>query len=707
MSSHAGCAVPDRREAVITVLLVSGLLMFQVWGVSVRWWNGNLPGHEFRQAQTAITALFVQRDHDFSLAYPTPVLGKPWSIPFEFPLYQWTVVAVSNATGLPLIQAGRAVSVACFYLMLPALWLLLGRLGVAGTRRLLPLGMVLSCPLYFIYARSFMIETMALMFSLWFLHAFVAAVERRSWIWLVAANVAGLGAGLVKVTTFVLYLMPAGVWAVWWLWRARPQKDDATGGWRTAVRTAGWIAAATVVPIAASYGWVRFAEAVRTLNPSSRDLVSTALYRYNFGTWGTRLSAGIWKLHWDIIVQYLTPLPVLAGCAVLTVFVGCRWRIWIGWCVLFFIAVQALFPVIYASHDYYYAANAVLLMVAMGLVLAGLLEIPAGRPIIWTTIGILYAGLLWGYYGTYYEHMLRPSLGGNSLTEALRAVTDPDDVLIIAGEDWSSITPFYSQRRALMFRTSLEHDRTYVEEAFSRMAGEPVTALVLTGPQRANRDLLIRVAKQFGLDPSPAFTWHEYVVYLHQQLRPFAIETLLRRKDIIKLQVAPVVRPEDNPLLHREVPVASLLPRWRQYFREMHPQPVRYYSTFGLFAQEEPGRLALSAHPDTRLWFDLPAGSHRLSSDVQLDPKAYTGVPHGDASDGIEVIVTVISGKGRRTECYRRQYDPLDRPEDRGIQPFHVDVNLPSAGELELSVGPGPRGNAARDWVSLGPLTIR
>ena len=69
------------------------------------------------------------------------------------------------------------VSVACFYLSLPAVWLLLGRLGLARSRRLLVLGLMLTCPVYFIYARAFMMETMALMFSLWFLQAFVAAVE--------------------------------------------------------------------------------------------------------------------------------------------------------------------------------------------------------------------------------------------------------------------------------------------------------------------------------------------------------------------------------------------------------------------------------------------------------------------------------------------------------------------------------------------------
>ena len=41
----------------------------------------------------------------FRLAYETPVLGKPWSIPMEFPLYQWTVVVVSDLTGIALLAS--------------------------------------------------------------------------------------------------------------------------------------------------------------------------------------------------------------------------------------------------------------------------------------------------------------------------------------------------------------------------------------------------------------------------------------------------------------------------------------------------------------------------------------------------------------------------------------------------------------------------
>ena len=106
-------------------------LVFHLWGVGVGWESKNLPGVEYRQAQTALSAYFIKEDGDFSLAYPTPVLGKPWSIPMEFPLYQWTVVGVSELTGWGITLSGRLVSIACFYLMLPAVWLLLARWAVA------------------------------------------------------------------------------------------------------------------------------------------------------------------------------------------------------------------------------------------------------------------------------------------------------------------------------------------------------------------------------------------------------------------------------------------------------------------------------------------------------------------------------------------------------------------------------------------------
>ena len=233
-------------------------LLFNFWGVHVGWESKNLPGGEFRQAQTALAAFWIKAEHNFSPAYPTPVLGKPWSIPMEFPLYQWTVVGVSELSHWSLTKAGRAVSIACFYLTLPAIFLLLGRWRVAPAHRWLVLAVVLTCPFYIFYARAFLIETMALMFSVWFWVAFERAVAERSRAWLALAVLAGTGAGLVKVTTFILYLLPAGWWAAARLWRTRKTT------WKAEL---AWMAAAVAVPFAATLWWLHFSDATKALNP--------------------------------------------------------------------------------------------------------------------------------------------------------------------------------------------------------------------------------------------------------------------------------------------------------------------------------------------------------------------------------------------------------------------------------------------------------
>ena len=317
--------LPESRAIRVGIVL---LFAFHAWAVTVGWRSSALPGQEFRQTQTAITALFIQRDHNFDLAYPTPVLGKPWSVPFEFPLYQWAVAGLSTAVGCPLHEAGRAVSLVCFYLCLPAVWLLLGRLGAPPLARWIVLGLMLTCPIYIFYVRAFLIETMALMFGLWFLAAFVAAVADRRVPWLMVANVAGIGAGLVKVTTLIVYLLPAAAVSLVWLWRDRPRPGAGAGAF---VRTAGWIAAATAGPLAATWWWTRLADSIKALNPSGSYFVSTELAGYTFGTWAVRLTPDTWSGQWRLVAANVASLPVLLVLAALWLAGGAgRWRRWVS-----------------------------------------------------------------------------------------------------------------------------------------------------------------------------------------------------------------------------------------------------------------------------------------------------------------------------------------------------------------------------------------
>src|SRR5690349_3116714 len=92
----------------LIILMFAVTLVWAVYTAALGWNNG-LSIHNFRQTQTAITSYYMIRGGPF-LKYETPVFGVPWSIPFEFPLYQWIVAKASVSFDLSLESAGRAVS---------------------------------------------------------------------------------------------------------------------------------------------------------------------------------------------------------------------------------------------------------------------------------------------------------------------------------------------------------------------------------------------------------------------------------------------------------------------------------------------------------------------------------------------------------------------------------------------------------------------
>ena len=49
--------------------------------------------HGFRQTHNALISYYLIQN-GFSFAYETPNWGEPWSVPHEFPIYQWIVDAI-------------------------------------------------------------------------------------------------------------------------------------------------------------------------------------------------------------------------------------------------------------------------------------------------------------------------------------------------------------------------------------------------------------------------------------------------------------------------------------------------------------------------------------------------------------------------------------------------------------------------------------
>jgi hypothetical protein len=195
----------------ILLLIFAVCLIHSLWAISRGWNNPLIDAHAFRQTQTAISVFYLLKGSPW-LAYETPVLGVPWSIPMEFPLYQGIVAILVKLFQTPIDQTGRFVSAFFFYLSLIPIYVILSYLQVARAFRWLFLSLFLASPLYLFWARTFMIESTALFFSLAYLACIAVYFRYKSPIIALLACLFGIAASLTKVTTMAGFLILACVW---------------------------------------------------------------------------------------------------------------------------------------------------------------------------------------------------------------------------------------------------------------------------------------------------------------------------------------------------------------------------------------------------------------------------------------------------------------------------------------------------------------
>jgi hypothetical protein len=228
VARHMTVASSRYLKGLAVVVLVAAV-SWHAWWASRGWHIPGLSGHEFRQAQTAVSIRAMKED-GFRLDYSTPIIGKPWAIPFEFPLYQGLAHLVSQKTGLGVVESGRWVSLLAFYLALPALILLMRRAGFSPFAAILGTLPVLFAPVYIFYSRTVLIESTALCASAWFLCLLMSYRAKRT-AWLLAATLLmGVAAVLTKATTWAVFCLPWAICVVVDLWRAR------RNGWRACRR---------------------------------------------------------------------------------------------------------------------------------------------------------------------------------------------------------------------------------------------------------------------------------------------------------------------------------------------------------------------------------------------------------------------------------------------------------------------------------------
>lgn len=426
-----------------------------------------LENHSFRQTQTALTAWWFVRE-GFSLAYLTPVGGPPWSIPFEFPLYQALVALLADSTGLSVATAGRLTSCAFMVGCLPPVATIVRRLGLPELVFHSFVVIALSGPLYVFWGRSVLIETTALWLTLMTIRGWLLASEDGWTVGRTLAFVAFATLAMLQKTTTALpvLIVLAGVHGLRELGRLR--SEDATAA--AVARRLAHAATMFAFPVAIGAAWVAWTDSVKGASVLGRHLTSDRLTAWVWGTLEQRLSAPLWD---GVVLSRLVEdnLGGLLGLALLIAPLLVHGAGPVRRVATVALAMGLLpllmFPNLHIAHTYYQVANAAFLMFAVALGLGAIIAPRVGSLATGVLLFVMLSMNLYiswnGVVGVMQNDMFLYTQE-NMVAAVIRRETPPEARFVASGASWSPVIAYLSQRRGLMIEGGRDYEAAALED---------------------------------------------------------------------------------------------------------------------------------------------------------------------------------------------------------------------------------------------------
>ena len=490
-------------------------LIIAIFGVSLIWalsmagvgWSNSLSLHGFRQTQTAITSYYILHGGPF-LRYETPIFGYPWSIPFEFPLYQWIVAITSRTFHLQLESAGRIISELFFWLSLVTMWGILAELRVRPVYRLIFVTLTLVSPQYIYWPRTFMIESTALFFCMAYFYFMLRYIRTRKVIDASLGGVLGALGVLVKVTTFPAFALVGGLLYLYSLrheYRDFKERRKSLNAYLPIILAVLFF---FCLPVLVGWIWVHYTDQVKALNlVSDGHLTSGTLQVWNFGTLSQRFASSTWKRMLSLTIPELSGYPIVLLLPCLGLYFARHRFAPFLISIVGFLSAFLIFTNVHVIHDYYAYANGVFLIAAISWCIVGLLEGKLWHKYFGIAIFVIcILSPVEVYYGRLHELQGIDGKTFGNLPSAVKEVTQPADVIVIFQNDWSAELAYYSERRALIWPGWMgsEMDAT-MKEAIRRLGNYKIGAAVFCHYAQTSPQLIKRVVSHLGLAPEPSF----------------------------------------------------------------------------------------------------------------------------------------------------------------------------------------------------------
>jgi hypothetical protein len=326
--------------------------------------------HAPREAQTAITSLFLFRDGTNLFNYETPVFGFPWKLPMEFPLYQLLTRLISGVTHLDLVVAGRILSVLCAFVAAFLGWRILGLLGASRLSKYVFLLLYFSSPIYLYYGRAYLIELFALCLLLVAVFLYIRLRFKPEqdhnhfhfYFLAVGFALSLILSIMTKATTALPFALFCGFDQMILLGAfVRNQSFVSWQERRQAIVNSMIIIAILLCAVFLLKTWVSYADYLKSLNVFSETWTSSSLSSWNYGTLAQRLDPMTWIQLLRRVATAWGAIPFLLLIALGFLKLPFQQRAELRFAFGFF-SILALLPFLlftnlHRGHDYYQAAN--------------------------------------------------------------------------------------------------------------------------------------------------------------------------------------------------------------------------------------------------------------------------------------------------------------------------------------------------------------
>jgi 4-amino-4-deoxy-L-arabinose transferase-like glycosyltransferase len=436
--------IEKRTSKVLNFILIAALFYFIFVNI-INIDNPILDRNGFRQTQTALTS-YWQIKEGFRFDYFTPVLGKPWSTPFEFPIFQSIVSVIVIITNGNLEIIGKILSLIFSLGTLIYLNSILKQLSIDEiTIKIIDI-VYITMPTIVFWSGTFMIESSALFFTAASIFYYIKSIRNENFFVNILLFALFLSLGMLqKITTIIVPFLFFGAAFTYFYFR----KIIKIESYKILI-----LILLVVLSCAIFLYWMTLSDFIKSQGEISRFVTSDALSNWNYGGVEEFVNIEYWKAIGLRALAMNSGIFVGAGLIFFSLYeYGIRRNALVLTCILLFFLPMLIFKPLHRVHDYYQYSNLIYLAVAVGIVIGRQIKNPTTTKSILITfiVASINVSVFFGIYASYkFKNINSLNNVDVEISKYIINNTSSDDVVLYLGKDWSSEIPYYSQRRAVM-----------------------------------------------------------------------------------------------------------------------------------------------------------------------------------------------------------------------------------------------------------------